>query len=187
MSPKRTATTTSGDSPPRTDTSRASPSSYETLRMLMEHMHAKMLEWTSRIEPDQKSCVGTPFVITLRPLPPPRHHRHTMATQTSTTGRRGPHPPTHGAVKDTLKTMSLWHAQSLSLAEPFDGESISRSFRMDAPFLYPCAEFKVCENGFLSLLSLKATSLLIPQLTLSSSGVSLNPRAQRCAYALLVQ
>jgi hypothetical protein len=47
-------------------------------------------------------------------------------------------------------------------------------------------EFKFWNRDFLSFLSIQAAAL-IPQLDMSSSGVPLNPLAQRYAHAMLVQ
>jgi hypothetical protein len=71
-------------------------------------------------------------------------------------------------------------------ATNFDGDSFSQSFRMDAPLMPKTGEFKVWKRDFLSFLSIKAAAL-IPQLALSSSGVPLNPVAQRYAHAMLVK
>jgi hypothetical protein len=71
-------------------------------------------------------------------------------------------------------------------ANNFDGDSFSRSFRMDAPLMPRTGEFKTWKRDFLSFLSIKGAAL-IPQLALSSSGVPLNPVAQRFAHAMLVQ
>jgi hypothetical protein len=71
-------------------------------------------------------------------------------------------------------------------ATNFDGDSFSRSFRMDAPLMPRTGEFKTWKRDFLSFLSIKGAAL-IPQLALSSSGVPLNPVAQRFAHAMLVQ
>jgi hypothetical protein len=68
----------------------------------------------------------------------------------------------------------------------FDGDSFSRSFRMDAPLMPKTGEFKVWKRDFLSFLSIKAAAF-IPQLAMSSSDVPLNPVAHRYAHAMLVQ
>jgi hypothetical protein len=51
--------------------------------------------------------------------------------------------------------------------------------------LYPDPFYEVWKMSFLLLLSFKAASIIL-QFALSSSGVPLNPTAQRYAYALLV-
>jgi hypothetical protein len=68
----------------------------------------------------------------------------------------------------------------------FDGDSFSRSFRMDAPLMPKTDDFKFWKRDFLSFLSLKAAAL-IPEMAMSSSGVPLNTVAQRYAHAMLVQ
>ena len=77
-------------------------------------------------------------------------------------------------------------AMTADWATNFDGDSFSRSFRMDAPLMPRTGEFKTWKRDFLSFLSIKGAAL-IPQLALSPSGVPLNPVAQRCAHAMLVQ
>ena len=77
-------------------------------------------------------------------------------------------------------------AMTADWATNFDGDSFSRSFRMDAPLMPRTGEFKTWKRDFLSFLSIKGAAL-IPQLALSSSGVPLNPVAQRFAHAMLVQ
>jgi hypothetical protein len=62
------------------------------------------------------------------------------------------------------------------MATNFDGDSFSRSFRMDAPVMPKTGEFKTWRRDFLSFLSIKGVAL-IPQLALSSSGIPLNPAA----------
>jgi hypothetical protein len=71
-------------------------------------------------------------------------------------------------------------------ATNFDGDSFSRSFRMDAPLKPRTREFKTWKRDFLSFLSIKGAAL-IPQMAMSSSDVPLNPVAQRFAHAMLVQ
>jgi hypothetical protein len=60
-------------------------------------------------------------------------------------------------------------AQTAEYATAFDGDPVSRSFRMDAPLMRKTADFKIWKRDFLSFLSYKAAAL-IPQLALSSSG-----------------
>jgi hypothetical protein len=55
---------------------------------------------------------------------------------------------------------------------------------MDAPLMPKTHVFKLLKRDFLSFLSLKAAAL-ISQVTLSSSGVPLNPVVQRYARPLL--
>jgi hypothetical protein len=74
-------------------------------------------------------------------------------------------------------------AMTADWATNFDGDSFSRSFRMDAPLMPKTGEFKTWKRDFLSFLSIKGAAL-IPQLALSSSGVPLNPVAQRFAHAM---
>jgi hypothetical protein len=77
-------------------------------------------------------------------------------------------------------------AMTADKATDIDGDSFSRSLRMDAPLMPKTGEFKLWKRDFLSFLSIKAAAL-IPQLVLSSSGVPLNIVAQRYAHAMLVQ
>jgi hypothetical protein len=70
-------------------------------------------------------------------------------------------------------------------ATDFNGDSFSRWFCMDAPSMPKTGDFKLYKRDFLSFLSVKAAAL-IPQLAMSSSGVLLNPVAQRYAHAMLV-
>jgi hypothetical protein len=67
-------------------------------------------------------------------------------------------------------------AMTANWATNIDGDSFSRSFRMDAPLIPGTGEFKTWKRDFLSLLSMKGAAL-IPQLAMSSSGVPLNPVA----------
>jgi hypothetical protein len=69
-------------------------------------------------------------------------------------------------------------------ATNFDGDSFSRSFRMDAPLMPKTGEFKTWKRDFSSFLSIKGAAL-IPQLALTSSSVPLNLVAQRFAHAML--
>jgi hypothetical protein len=77
-------------------------------------------------------------------------------------------------------------AMTADWATSFDGDSFSRFFRMDAPLMPRTGEFKTWKRDFQSFLSIKGAAL-IPHLALSSSGVPLNPVAQRFAHAMLVQ
>jgi hypothetical protein len=77
-------------------------------------------------------------------------------------------------------------AMTADWATDFDGDSFSRSFRMDAPLMPETGEFKTWKHDFLSFISIKAAAL-IPQLAMSSSRVPLNLVAQRYAYATMVQ
>jgi hypothetical protein len=72
------------------------------------------------------------------------------------------------------------------MGKNFDGDSFSRSFRLEAPLMPKVGEFKTWKRDFMSFLSIKGAAL-IPQLALSSSGVPLNPISQRFAHAMLVQ
>jgi hypothetical protein len=71
-------------------------------------------------------------------------------------------------------------------ATDFDGDSFSRSFRMDAPLMPKTGESILWKRNFLSFLSIKAAEL-IPQVAMSSFCVPLNPVAQRYAHAMLVR
>jgi hypothetical protein len=80
-------------------------------------------------------------------------------------------------------------AHTVDHATAFDGDSFSRSIRMDAPFMPRTGDSKFWKLDFMSFLSLKAAAL-IPQLAMSSSSVPINPIAQRYTvrtrYALAV-
>jgi hypothetical protein len=98
-----------------------------------------------------------------------------------------PHEPAHSGRTGRGHTIDPeFVAMTADWATNFDGDSFSRSLRMDAPLMPKTGEFKAWKRDFLSFLSIKAAAL-IPQLALSSSGVPLNPVAQRYAHAMLVQ
>jgi hypothetical protein len=80
-------------------------------------------------------------------------------------------------------------AMTADWATNIDGDSFSRSFRMDAPLMPKTGELKVWKRDFVSFLSIKAAALIPPvhRLALSSSGGPLSPVAQRYAHAMLVQ
>jgi hypothetical protein len=95
------------------------------------------------------------------------------------------HSP-HGSASRRSTIDPEFVAMTAEWATNFDGDSLSRSFRMDAPLMPRTGEFKTWKRDFLSFLSIKGAAL-IPQLALSSSGVPVNPVAQRLAHAMLVQ
>jgi hypothetical protein len=76
-------------------------------------------------------------------------------------------------------------AMTADWATNFDGDSFSGTFRMDAPLMPKTGEFKTWKRDFVSFLYIKGAAL-IPKLAMSS-GVPLNPVAQRFANAMLVQ
>jgi hypothetical protein len=97
------------------------------------------------------------------------------------------HEETHHGIASRRHTIDPgFVAMTADWATNFDGDSYSRSFRMDAPLIPKTGEFKSWKRDFLSFLSIKGAAL-IPHLTLSSSGVPLNTIAQRFAHAMLVQ
>jgi hypothetical protein len=94
---------------------------------------------------------------------------------------------THSGSNSRRFTIDLdFVAMTADWATDLDGDSFSLSFRMDGPLITKTGDFKFWKRYFLLFLSIKAAAL-IPQLALSSYGVPLNPVAQRCAHAMLVQ
>jgi hypothetical protein len=97
------------------------------------------------------------------------------------------HEPTHSGTASRRHTIDPeFIAMTADWGNNFDGDSFSRSIRLEAPLMPKTGEFKTWKRDFLSFLSIKGAAL-ISQLALSSSGVPLNPIAQRFTHAMLVQ
>jgi hypothetical protein len=117
------------------------------------------------------------FVITSRLFSltqPPRPYMHIVGTQPSTMSRRRLRKSTPGTISGTISTGLFAH--TVNHTQSFDEDSLSSSFRIDMPLLYPDANFKVWKTSFLVFLLLKVEAM-VPHLALSSLGVPLNPTA----------
>jgi hypothetical protein len=171
----------------RSDTQSADSAS-DNIRLVMEHLqalHTRMDEQARtqsellhrdalRDHPIAIGTAATPHVDTPYMLT----GEFVRATQRKQTHR--------GSNKLRFTIDPDFVAMTADWATDFDGDSFSRSFRMDAPLMPKTGDFKLMKRDFLSFISIKAAAL-IPQLAMSSSGVPLNPVAQRDAHAMLVQ